>query len=221
MTLVKHSTLVFTLKFDFGIATIVFSYFLFLLFSININMIDIDLIYTTLDDAYGSENVLDILVEFERVFDQLDIYVYKNWQKGEIIEGPKIDRYWITVTLMYPYKMMPDPEGALRLIDHGCKVWFGKDMLKHVGKIELGADEHGREQDPDKRIVQSPVWLVKVTMPRHFVDEVQTDKADVNGKQVDMDDVSDAYDEDLNSTEAAKGNAAENEQETQQVPTGQ
>lgn len=172
-------------------------------------MLDIDTIYTTLDDAFGSENVLDTLIEFERVLDQLDMYVYKNWRRGEIVEGPKIDRYWITVTLMYPYKLMPDPEGAMRLIDHGCKVMMGEDILKHVGKIELGSDEYGREVDPEKKIVSSPVWLVKIIMPRHFVDEIQTDKIDINGKQIDMDDVTDAYDENLNDDEATKGNAAD------------
>ena len=68
-------------------------------------MIDIDTIYTTLDSAFSSDNVLDILMEFERTLDNLDIYVFKNWIKGEIVEGPQIDRYWITVSLMYPYKM--------------------------------------------------------------------------------------------------------------------
>ncbi len=174
-------------------------------------MIDIDLIYTTLDDVYGNENVLDILVEFERVFDELDVYVYKNWLKGEIVEGPKIDRYWITVSLMYPEKMMPDPEGAMRLIDHGCKVWMGKDTLKHVAKI---TSEASLEQDPETgeqqaKIIESPVWLVKVTMPRHFVDEVQTDRVQAGDTTIDMDAVTDAYDENLNSDEAAKGNAAD------------
>jgi hypothetical protein len=174
-------------------------------------MIDIDLIYTTLDDVYGNENVLDILVEFERVFDELDVYVYKNWLKGEIVEGPKIDRYWITVSLMYPEKMMPDPEGAMRLIDHGCKVWMGKDTLKHVAKI---TGESSLEQDPETveqraKIIESPVWLVKVTMPRHFVDEVQTDRVQAGDTTIDMDAVTDAYDENLNSDEAAKGNAAD------------
>jgi hypothetical protein len=174
-------------------------------------MIDIDLIYTTLDDVYGNENVLDILVEFERVFDELDVYVYKNWLKGEIVEGPKIDRYWITVSLMYPEKLMPDPEGAMRLIDHGCKVWMGKDTLKHVAKI---TGDDSLEQDPatgkqQAKIIESTVWIVKVTMPRHFVDEVQTDQVQAGNTTIDMDAVSDAYDENLNSDEAAKGNAAD------------
>ena len=173
-------------------------------------MIDIDLIYSTLDDVYGSENVLDILVEFERVFDTLDIYVYKNWAKGEIVEGPKIDRYWITVTLMYPYKLMPDPEGALRLIDHGCKVEMGQDTLRQVVKIQ-GPESYERNEsgELEPKIVQSKVWLVKIIMPRHFVDEINAEREEVGGQSIDMDDVSQAYDEDLNGDEAAKGNAVD------------
>jgi hypothetical protein len=181
-------------------------------------MIDIDLIYTTLDDVYSSENILDILVEFERVFDELDIYVYKNWIKGEIVEGPKVDRYWITVTLMYPHKLMPDPEAGKRLIDHGCKIWWGEDTLKQVGKIKgeesYEVDEKGRL---NAKIVESPVWLVKISMPRHFVDEKKTEKVQTGNTSIDLDDVTDAYDENLNSDEVAKGNAAD--ETTQQQNT--
>ena len=177
-------------------------------------MIDIDTIYTTLDDVYGSENVLDILIEFERVFDTLDIYVYKNWLKGEIVEGPKIDRYWITVTLMYPYKMMPDPEGAMRLIDHGCKVWMGQDQFKTVSSIQ-GPESYesadGGELKP--KIKSTKVWLVKISMPRHFVDEITVEKEEVGGTSIDMDDVTQAYDEDLNSSELAKGGGSNETEE--------
>lgn len=176
-------------------------------------MIDIDTIFTTLDDVYSSENILDILTEFERVFDELDVYVYKNWIKGEIAEGPKIDRYWITVSLMYPYKMMPDPEGALRLTDHGCKVTYQKDVLKHVAKIK-GEESYETDEDGKLRakIIESPIWIVEVVMPRHFIDERQTESEQAGNTEVDMDDVSDAYDEGLNSDEAAKGNAADETQ---------
>jgi hypothetical protein len=180
-------------------------------------MIDIDTIYTTLDSAFSSDNVLDILMEFERTLDNLDIYVFRNWIKGEIVEGPQIDRYWITVSLMYPYKMMPDPAGAERLVDHGCKVWYGKEVLKYVGKIkgdeDYEVDENGKLK---AKLLESPVWLVKITMPRHFVDEMQTDKVDTDSGKVDMEDVSNAYDENLNDDEAAKGNA--NEENTEQQP---
>jgi hypothetical protein len=171
-------------------------------------MIDIDTIYTTLDSAFSSDNVLDILMEFERTLDNLDIYVFKNWIKGEIVEGPQIDRYWITVSLMYPYKMMPDPAGAERLVDHGCKVWYGKEVLKYVAKIQ-GEDDYEVDENGQlkAKVLKSPVWVVKITMPRHFVDEMQTDKVDTDSGKVDMEDVSNAYDENLNDEEAAKGNA--------------
>jgi len=171
-------------------------------------MIDIDTIYTTLDSAFSSDNVLDILMEFERTLDNLDIYVFKNWIKGEIVEGPEIERYWITVTLMYPYKMMPDPAGAERLVDHGCKVWYGKEMLKYVAKIQGDRDYEVDDNGQLKaKVLESPVWVVKITMPRHFVDEMQTNKVDSDSGKIDMEDVSNAYDESLNDEEAAKGNA--------------
>lgn len=183
-------------------------------------MIDIDTIYTTLDDVYGSENILDILVEFERIFDQLDIYVFKNWIKGEIVEGPKIDRYWITVTLMYPYKMMPDPAGAERLMDRGCKVWYGQDTLQHVANIK-GPESYERDEEGklEPKLIKSPVWTVKITMPRHFVDEIQTNKVEAGDHTIDMDEVTSAYDENLNDDEVAKGNAADETQ--QQAPEQQ
>ena len=161
-------------------------------------MIDIDTIYTTLDDVYKSDNILDTLVEFERVFDQLDLYVYKNWKHGEIVEGPRIDRHWITVSIMYPYKLMPDPDGALRLEDHGCKVWFSTDTLRHVARVSP-------DQETDKKIIENKVWVVKISMPRHFVDQIKTDKIDVGDDKVDMDDVTDAYDQELTGDNMAKG----------------
>jgi hypothetical protein len=46
-------------------------------------------------------------------------------------------------------------------------------------------------------------------MPRHFVDEDKTSKEQAGNSDIDMDTVSDAYDENLNDEEAAKGNAAD------------
>ena len=109
--------------------------------------------------------------------------------------------------------MMPDPEGAMRLMDHGCKVWYGQDTLNHVAKIK-GPESYERSEDGqlEPKLIKSPVWTVKITMPRHFVDEIQTQKVDVGNSKIDMEDVSSAYDENLNDAEAAKGNAADEQQ---------
>ena len=105
---------------------------------------------------------------------------------------------------------MPDPEGALRLTDHGCKVIYSQDILKYVGKVndELGT-ETNEQNKVQPKLLKSKVWLVEITMPRHFVDEDKTSKEQAGNSDVDMDAVSDAYDENLNDDEAAKGNAAD------------
>ena len=47
-----------------------------------------------------STGLTDILIEFERVLDELGLYTYQNWIEGEIVEGPHLSRYWIELSLM-------------------------------------------------------------------------------------------------------------------------
>ena len=72
-------------------------------------------------------------------------YAYKNWQYGEVVDGPKMGRHWITVTLMYPNKLMPDPNGANRLVNYDCKVNYRKAVYVTPVKIKTQDDlEIGR-----------------------------------------------------------------------------
>ena len=84
-------------------------------------MKEIEELKATLDNLIDSSSDLDILLEFEEVLDNLNLYAYKNWDYGEVIAGPEVSKYWITVTLMYPRKLMPDPDGALRLTKNNCR----------------------------------------------------------------------------------------------------
>ena len=46
-----------------------------------------------------SENnsAFQVLKNFERVLDELDIYVFKNWEEGELIKGPNVGRYAVKI----------------------------------------------------------------------------------------------------------------------------
>ena len=79
-----------------------------------------------LNSIYNSNTQFSILKDFERVIDELDIYVYKNWKDGELVSGPDIERHWVTCSFMWPYAEMPDPDGGKRLTDYDCKVSFEK-----------------------------------------------------------------------------------------------
>jgi hypothetical protein len=62
---------------------------------------------------------MSTLLDFERVLDEADLYAYKNWLLGELVQGPDIGKYSVTCVFMWPYKLMPDPRGAKRLATIG------------------------------------------------------------------------------------------------------
>ena len=77
--------------------------------------------------VHRSASLLDVLIEFDKFLDDLNIYSYDNWLEGEIVDGPHLSRYWCEVSLMYPYEMMPDPSGGERLLGKKCKVYYKED----------------------------------------------------------------------------------------------
>ena len=98
-------------------------------------MKEIEELKDTLDNLVDSSNDLNVLLEFEEVLDNLNIYSYKNWEYGEVIAGPEVSKNWVTVTLMYPYKLMPDPDAAMRLIKHGVPYSMEKMYPKNLKRL--------------------------------------------------------------------------------------
>lgn len=129
-----------------------------------------------------SETLLDVLLSFEDFLDNNDIYAFRNWSLGEVFAGPKIEKYWVTVTLKYPYKSMPDPQGGMRLVSAGAKVWFERAEFEDTEvNMDLGLmpgfaptiNMLQRNQTiPVKDLPKKTAWLVTVSIPRRFVDDV-------------------------------------------------
>jgi len=164
-------------------------------------MKEIEELKDTLDNLVDSSSDLNVLIDFEEVLDNLNIYSYKNWEHGEVIAGPEVTKYWITVTLMYPYKLMPDPDAAMRLVKHGARVFYGKETFLEPVKIQtpddlMPTDENGKRRP--KRI-KRPIWLVTVEMPRQFVNDFDSNKITINGMDIDMSEVEGAYDSDYDN----------------------
>ena len=91
-------------------------------------------IIKNVEGIYESNTAFQVLKDFERVLDELDIYVYKNWEDGELAEGPIIDRHWITCKFFWPRAKMPDPMGGKRLLDYDCKISYEKS---HIAKPSI------------------------------------------------------------------------------------
>ena len=133
--------------------------------------------------------LLDILLEFEHMLDEQGMYAYQNWKMGEVAHGPKLSRYWLNVTLMYPHLKMPDPKAALRLTNIGCEVNFKKSVLK-VPVTPKSREDLDKDNKP--KLKSHKIWLVDVWMPRKFVDEALQSKVQIDG-EVDATELSTAY----------------------------
>ena len=158
---------------------------------LNTYMKEIEELKATLDNLVDSSSDLNVLLEFEEVLDNLNIYAYKNWESGEVVAGPEVTKYWVNVTLMYPRKLMPDPDAAMRLIKHGARVFFGKEEfiepVKVVTPDDLEPADENNKRKPKRK--KTPVWLVRIEMPRQFVNEFDSNKITVNGVDIDMSEV--------------------------------
>ena len=123
-----------------------------------------------IEQLYGSNNSLNLLKDFERVLDELDLYVYANWMDGELAAGPKEDRYFVECTFMWPKDKMPEPEGGKRLLEYGCKVGYAETAMARVRKIE--SPEDIRPGTRKGKIDYDQVWLVKVKMPKRLMKNI-------------------------------------------------
>ena len=147
-------------------------------------------IMKALESNVSRNSALDVLMQVDEYLDTLNVYAYPNWFKGEIVEGPEIEKYWVTVTLMYPHKLMPDPSGAERILASGGKVYYAKDKLLTAAKLVTPED---RSDTPDPRRpgmpaakkVERPVWLVTLEIPRQYMDQMTADRLNNEKAEVD------------------------------------
>ena len=146
-------------------------------------MADIKDIISNIENIYGSNNSLSLLKDFERVIDELDVYVYENWLDGELVEGPKETRYFVQCTFMWPKDRMPEPKGGQRLLDYGCRVEFGQDQFAKVRKIKTPDDI--RPGTRKGKIDTQDVWLVRITMPKKLMADINRGYRNLDVNKVD------------------------------------
>lgn len=124
-------------------------------------------IVKNIQNLYALSPTLGILKDFERVIDELDVYVFKNWEDGELLSGPNDTRHFVTCSFMWPTDKMPDPSGGKRLLDHGCKVTFKKDILFKPRVIKKPEDYRPGTQKG--KIDGHDVWVVEIRMPKELI----------------------------------------------------
>ena len=146
-------------------------------------------------DIYMSEGSLTTLLDFERVLDEVDIYAFKNWEIGELVDGPEIGKYRVTCTFMWPLKMMPDPRGGRRLLAFDCEVEYQRKEIKIP--IKITDPSYYRPGTKKAKLVTKDVWLVTITMPKALMNDIRTGSIEMEDQDIDLGDLDSAYEQDI------------------------
>lgn len=176
------------------------------------------LVADNIRDIYLSEGSLLTLLDFERVLDEMDIYAFRNWDRGELVQGPDIGKYKVACIFMWPEKLMPDPRGARRLLPFDCEVRFKKTMIKIPIKVERPSDYMAGTHTA--RLVEKPVWLVEIVMPKALISDIRTGSIELEDQEIDLEDLDSAYQEDLDNEQYQNDQSADQAQQSLQQQPG-
>jgi len=149
-------------------------------------------IIRNVQSLYAVGPTLSILKDFERVIDELDVYVFKNWGDGELLSGPVDSRHFVTCSFMWPADKMPDPAGGQRLLDRGCKVFYKRDELLKPRQIK-GPEDY-RPGTTKGKIDSHDIWVVEIRMPKELIGNFKHGKDEIESQ-----DETDMASGDLNS----------------------
>lgn len=144
-------------------------------------------------EIYMTDSSLETLLDYERVLDDLDLYAFDNWKRGELVEGPIYEKYFVTCTFMYDYKNMPDPAGGERLLNYGCEITYKKDTLEYPVDVKSYTDFKPGTKMP--RMVSKPVWLITITMPKQLMSDIEQGSVELENGLLDQEDIEQAAEE--------------------------
>jgi hypothetical protein len=174
-----------------------------------------DVNYTSIIDTvkgiFTSDGSMSVILDFERVLDEADLYAFKNWELGELVQGPVTKRYSVGCMFMWPFKLMPDPRGAKRLLHLGCKILWKKTKIRVPVEVVDYEDFQPGTRYP--KMKERAIWLIYIEMPKELMDDIREGSIDLADQTIDLNDLDEAYDDDLESQDQ---DGTENGGDTQQ-----
>ena len=88
-------------------------------------------------------------------------------------------------------------------------------MKSHVTyPIKVKSKEDYEDETRMPKMAKSKIWLVTITMPRDLIDEIQQGSVELEGEELDMEEVEAAYQEgeDEDELQGGEGNEGTDEQ---------
>jgi hypothetical protein len=169
-------------------------------------------------DIYTSDGTLTTLLDFERVLDSMDLYAFKNWELGELVQGPTVTKYKVSCIFLWPENLMPDPRGGRRLLPFDCEVKFKRTQMKIPIKIEDPVDY--RPGTKIARIIEKKIWLVEITIPKSLMSEIRTGSIDLEEQELELEELDNAYTDVIDQVNNQSPNMGDQGSSTQQPSLG-
>ena len=111
---------------------------------------------------------------------------------------------------MFPYNLMPDPRGAKRLASIGSKIKFKKTKIKVPVAVKDYEDYIPGTKYP--KTAMREVWLVYIELPKELMDDIKEGSIDLAGQTIDLNELDDAYDNDLDKEDTGEEDDQEQDQ---------
>lgn len=180
------------------------------------DQIDYASMIENIKNVYTSDGTMSTLMDFERVLDDADLYAFQNWDLGELASGPVVKKYSVKCMFCWPYKLMPDPRGAKRLLLIGAKLKFKKTKIRVPVAIKTTDDYMSGSKLP--KLVDKKIWLIEITLPVHLMDSIREGSIDLANQTIDLADIDEAYDDDLQTDDQTDDEIAD--QDNAGMPLG-
>ena len=117
---------------------------------------------------------------------------------------------------MWPAGLMPDPRGGRRLLPFDCTVKYKKTTMNIPVKISDPSDY--KPGTHKAKIMEQKVWLVEITMPKSLMSDIRTGSIELEDEEIDLQDLDDAYEQDLDKEEYQNDQTAQNAEQQLQQP---
>ena len=178
--------------------------------------IDYVSIVSTVKGIFTSDGSMSILLDFERVLDDVNLYAFRNWELGELVQGPTVKRYSVSCMFMWPYKLMPDPMGTKRLMKLGGKIQWKKSRIRVPVEVRDYDDFDPGTRYP--KMQWKSVWLVNIELPKNVMDDIKEGSIDLAGQNIDLEELDNSYNEDMEKEDIdGTEDGGQNQQQTPEM----
>lgn len=135
-------------------------------------MITTSTIYRNTRRVNEETSKLDAAMEVAGFLEQVGAFAFDNWVDGELVFGPLIEKYYVTVKLMFPQKLPPNPAVFDRLTNLECIVELEKDTYKRVALVKdntRSSIEMGSGEAFQKQMFTHKVWVLTLKVPQRYL----------------------------------------------------